>query len=138
MMKSKGWIGTTMGDDVRSHVINLSLLQTLQEAFQKDICELIDIYLHDANRKIINLYSALNEMNLENFIAAAQELRLRSIDIGAIQFSYHCLSLEMAIQEMRLESLERLTAMVAQQFVGVSKALMQLKENLKTNSKMYA
>jgi len=75
-----------MGDDVRSHIINISLLRELQQAFQKDICELIDIYLHDANRKIANLYKALNEANLENFAAAARELRLRSLDIGAIQF----------------------------------------------------
>ncbi|MBN9288801.1 MAG: hypothetical protein BGO43_01360 [Gammaproteobacteria bacterium 39-13] len=126
-----------MGDDVRSHIINISLLRELQQAFQKDICELIDIYLHDANRKIANLYKALNEANLENFAAAARELRLRSLDIGAIQFSFRCLALEMAIQEMRLESLEPLTAMVEQQLTPVLKALALIKNKAEeTNSKV--
>lgn len=128
-----------MGDDVRSHVIDLSLLKALQQAFQKNVSELIDIYLHDANRKIANLHKAIQETNIENFTAAARELRQRSLDIGAIQFSYHCLALEKATQEMRLERLEQLLILLEKQFIPVSKALTLLKQqSLSTYAKVPA
>ncbi len=116
-----------MGDEKHLSIIQTSYLRELQQQFQKEVPELIDIYLHDAKRKIANLHKALEEENYSNFIGAARELRLRSIDIGAIQFSYHCLQLEIVVQEMRLESVKKLTSLLEQTFQLVLQALEQLK-----------
>jgi hypothetical protein len=116
-----------MRDLDHTNFIKLSSLKDLQQTFHKEIAELIDIYLHDAKRKIANLYKALEEANIANFTAAARELRLRSIDIGAIPFSHCCLSLEVAAQELRLEALPRLALMVEKQFAFVKEELERLK-----------
>lgn len=116
-----------MGDEKHLNIIQTSYLRDLQQQFQKEVPELIDIYLHDAKRKIANLHKALEEENYSNFIAAARELRLRSIDIGAIQFSYYCLQLEIVVQEMRLESVLKLTILLEEAFQVVHLALEQLK-----------
>jgi hypothetical protein len=110
-----------------SNIIKLSYLKDLQQLFHKEIAELIDIYLHDAKRKIANLYKALEESNIANFTAAARELRVRSIDIGAITFSHRCLSLEVATQEFRLEALPQLALMLEKQFMFVKEELERLK-----------
>ncbi|MBS0289130.1 MAG: hypothetical protein JSS07_03705 [Proteobacteria bacterium] len=118
-----------MGDDHHSNIIKRSLLRELQQTFQKDVVELIDIYLHDAKRKIANLYKALQEKHLANFVGAARELRLRSIDIGAVRFSYFCLRLEIAAQEARFECLHPLTSALEGEFTTVREALEDLKQN---------
>ncbi len=116
-----------MGEAINPNIIKLSFLKELQHTFQKEVVELIDIYLHDAKRKIANLYKALEESNLSNFSAASRELRQRSIDVGAIQFSYHCLVLEIAAQEMRVESLPKLISSLEEQFLVVRQELERIK-----------
>jgi type IV secretory pathway VirB4 component len=123
-----------MGDEANTHAIKLSFLKELQHLFQKDASELIDIYLHDAKRKIANLYKALEEANLANFSAAARELRQRSVDVGAIQFSHYCVALEIAAQELRLECLPKLTKALENQFEIIRLALEGLKQ-LKLNKR---
>ena len=116
-----------MGDEKHLAIIELSYLRDLQHQFQREITELIDIYLHDAKRKLANLHKALEEENYANYIGAARELRLRSVDVGAIRFSYYCLQLEVAVQEMRLESVNKLTFFLEASFDVVSEALEHIK-----------
>jgi hypothetical protein len=99
--------------------------------FQKEAGELIELYLQNSIKKIATLYKALEEYNIDNFKAAAQELRLRSIDIGAVQFSYYCLGLEMAVQEMCLERLPQLTSLVENKFRQIYLELEELKNTVK-------
>ncbi|MBS0285773.1 MAG: hypothetical protein JSR17_00230 [Proteobacteria bacterium] len=116
-----------MGDEKHLSIIRTSYLRDLQIQFQKEVTELIDIYLHDAKRKIANLHKALLDANYANYIGAVRELRLRSVDVGAIQFSYRCLQLEIAVQEMRLEFIKELTSLLESEFVAVQLALEHLK-----------
>src|SRR5579872_1240121 len=117
-----------MPKNIHNRLIKLSLLNELQEIFQKEAGELIELYLQSAKKKIATLYKALEELNIPNFKAAAQELRLRSIDIGAVQFSYYCLGLEMAVQEMCLERLPELTTFVEDKFRQIYQELEELKK----------
>jgi acetolactate synthase small subunit len=116
-----------MGDEIGSHLIKLSYLREHQKIFQKDLRELIDIYLADGKRKIVALKKAFEDNNRENFAGALQDLRYRSIDIGAHQFSYYCLSLEIAANEMRIDSLPRLIAFIEKSFDQVQAELERLK-----------
>lgn len=131
-----------MVDEKHLAIIQPSYLRDLQQQFQREVTELIDMYLHDAKRKFVTLYKALEEENYANFIGAARELRTRSIDVGAIRFSYYCLQLEVAVQEMRLESVKKLTDFLETAFIAVSDALEHYKstkvkrENI--NSKVYS
>lgn len=116
-----------MGNDLCSPLIQISFLKELQQIFQKEVKELIDLYLADAKRKVITLHKAIEEQNLGNFRNAARELRQRSIDVGAISFSFDCLRLEMATQEMRLESLPHLLSLIEQSLIAVNEELERLK-----------
>jgi hypothetical protein len=116
-----------MGNDLCSPLIQISFLKELQQVFQKEVRELIDLYLADAKRKILTLNKAIEEQNLANFKNAARELRQRSIDVGAISFSFDCLRLEMAAQEMRLESLPHLLGLIEQSLVPIHEELERLK-----------
>jgi hypothetical protein len=117
-----------MGDEVCSPIIKLSFLRELQQVFQKDLRELLEMYLHDAKRKLANLHKALEEQNWSNFKAAAKELRYRSIDIGAIQFSYDCLALEIAVQELRIDNLKSLTCHLEVKFSEIRDAIAHIIE----------
>jgi|GEM_PF-3990422 len=116
-----------MGNDLCSTLIQIPFLKELQQAFQKEVSYLIDLYLADTKRKVITLHKAIEEQNLANFRNAARELRQRSIDVGAISFSFDCLRLEMASQEMRLESLPHLLSLIEHSLVAVHKELDRLK-----------
>lgn len=116
-----------MGNDLCSPLIQISFLKELQQVFQKEVRELIDLYLTDAKRKIVTLHKAIEEQNLSNFKNAARELRQRSIDVGAISFSFDCLRLEMAAQEMRLESLPHLMSLIEQSLIPIHNELERLK-----------
>lgn len=116
-----------MGNDLCSPLIQISFLKELQQVFQKEVRELIDLYLTDAKRKIVTLHKAIEEQNLSNFKNAARELRQRSIDVGAISFSFDCLRLEMAAQEMRLESLPHLMSLIEQSLIPIHYELERLK-----------
>lgn len=111
-----------------SGLIKISMLRDLQQEFQKEMSELIDLYLRDAKKKIANLYRALEEENLNNFQGAARELRHRSLEVGAVEFSYYCLSLETAVQELRLESLHQLTTAVEKCFHRIRRELDEIKK----------
>ncbi len=117
-----------MRNGVESPAIKISLLHALSETFQRETDELIEIYLQEAKRKISILHSALSQCNITNFIATARELRLSSLDMGAIQFSHHCLSLEIAAAEMRLESLPSLISFIENQFIGICHSLNRLRK----------
>lgn len=117
----------SMGNSVVSPNIYTQLLNEFQVAFQKDLAELIDLYLIDARKKFSNLLSALETKNLENFTGAARELRRRSMDVGAIPFSHCCLALEISTQEMRLEHLKKIVFQLENQFNDVEQELLQIK-----------
>lgn len=116
-----------MGNEACSPLIQISFLKELQQTFQKEVKELIDVYLIDAKKKVSALYKAVEEQNLANFKNTAKELRQHSIDVGAISFSFDCLRLEMAVQEMRLESLPYLISIIKKRFIVVNKELERLK-----------
>jgi len=117
-----------MVEKVTSPLIRLSFLHELQQGFQKNFSELIDLYLQDAVKKVEALRTALKEKNISHLASAARELRGRSIDIGAIPFSYCCLHLEMAAQEMHLEILDSLISTLEVSFSELTDALEQLKK----------
>ena len=117
-----------MGEEVRSHMIKLSSLREHQRLFQKDISELINLYLMDGKRKITALKKAFAEKNWENFLGAIQELRYRSIDIGAHQFSFYCLSLEICALELREFLIPNMIHFIEQSFLEVQKELERLQQ----------
>lgn len=117
-----------MGDSVVSPNIDFQLLLAFQDCFQKDLIELIDIYISDAKKKFATLNKTLAMKNLKNFATAARELRIRSLDIGAVRFSHACLSLEIAVQEMRLESISRYLNQLEQQFTNIETELLAIKK----------
>lgn len=109
--------------------VDLSYLNELQATFQKEAGELIDFYLQDATKKIANLFQALQETDLDHFKEAARELRYRSIDIGAIDFSYTCLSVEIAAQEIRLDLLPNLILLLKKKFESIHQTLTRIKQS---------
>lgn len=117
-----------MERNLNNQIIKLSSLEKLQSLFQKDKGELIDFYLHEASQKISHLYQALESHNISKLALCAQELRQRSIDMGAIQFSHFCLSIEIAAQEHRFESLKKHLALLENQFTIVKQYFETLKE----------
>lgn len=118
-----------MGNDVASRTIKLSLLHKLQQTFQMNVDELIDIYINDAIKKIASANKGLKESNWPHLIAALQELRYRSIDVGAVQFSHFCLTLEIATQERRLERLDQLLVILENKFTELKEELISLKSS---------
>lgn len=109
--------------------INYQLLKEFQTCFQKDLNELITYYLLDAKKKLALFRKALENRNLELIHDSARELRLRSIDVGAIQFSHACLSLELSVQEMRLEHLETFIQSLETQFQIIESQLLEVGVN---------
>lgn len=99
-----------MGNDGRSHIIQFSFIKELQQIFQKNISELIDIYIDEAKKKFFVLCKAYDEGNLLSVIDTARELRHRSVDIGAIPFSFLCLNVEIATQELNHPRVQQLIA----------------------------
>ena len=116
-----------MGALAINPTINYQLLKEFQACFQKDLNELIELYLNDAKKKLANLHKALETKNLSLFSSSAKELRLRSLDIGAVQFSHTCLSLELAIQEMRLECISEFVFALEKQFEDIEVELLEIK-----------
>lgn len=117
-----------MGESVLSQVINFKLLRDFQIIYQTNINDLIDLYLRDAEKKFSQLSKALHSGKVQEFISSARELRKRSLDVGAISFSYICLSLEIAGQEMRLENLDNIIQLLEEQFVSVKAELLNIKK----------
>lgn len=126
-----------METDRKNQAIKLTAIHKLQQVFQKDLRELIDIYLEEAKRKLSHLYQAIEENNIPKLINSAQELRYRSVDIGALQFSHLCLSIEIAAQEFRFESLKKHLALLENQFRMISQQLEELKAKPPLKSKTY-
>lgn len=117
-----------MGDAIISRMIKISSLKEHQKTFQKDVSELISLYLLDAKRKMNALKKAFDERHWENFLGALQELRHRSVDIGAHQFSYYCLTLEIAAIEMQLHQIPHRIAWLEKAFAEVEAELLRIKE----------
>lgn len=126
-----------MEEDRCNRAIKLSVLQKLQKVFQKDLGELIDIYLEEAKRKFTHLYQSIEENNIAKLIDTVQELRYRSVDVGALQFSHYCLSIEIAAQECRFESLKKLLALLENQFSICMQQLEEIKAASSPKSKTY-
>lgn len=117
-----------MGDLVVSPNINFQILLAFQDNFQKDLVELIEIYLSDAPKKFLTLNKTLASKDFRSFSSAIRDLRCRSLDIGAVQFSHACLGLELAMQEMRLECIPHFLHQLQSQFLHVEKELQQIKQ----------
>lgn len=106
--------------------IQTAMLQSLGETYNRNLTELIDLYLVDAKRKINQLNKALEQKNYDSLCACAKELRARSAEIGAIHFSHLCLLLEINIQEMRYTGLPSLLEKLEQHFALVQQELLAL------------
>jgi primosomal protein N'' len=117
-----------MDKDRNKTVIKLSSLEKLQSLFQKEKGELIDLYIQETQQKMSQLYAALESNNISKLAHIAQELRYRSVDMGAIQFSHYCLSIEIAAQECRLESIKKHLALLENQFTIIKDYFETLKE----------
>jgi len=130
--------GGPMGESVMSPVINFKLLQEFQIIYQTNMNELIDLYLCDVERKFSQLYKALQSHKIQEFASSARELRCRSLDIGAVQYSHMCLSLEIAGQEMRLENLNNMLKLLEEQFSPIKAELLRIKKISATNFKALA
>lgn len=117
-----------MGDLVHSPTINFQMLLEFQDCFQKDLSELIDMYLSDSHKKFDQLSKALEACNFKAMQTAARELRKRSIDVGAIHFSHACLGLELALQEMRLERIQHFVSQLNTQFLQIEHELLRIKQ----------
>lgn len=115
-----------MEDGFKTQHIQIKALETLEELYNRDLKDLIDLYLHAARLKIANLHKTLSQKNYENLASEAQELRFRSTEIGAIQFSHLCLSLEITVQEMRIDHLQSGIERLEQNFQLIEKELRQL------------
>ena len=113
-----------------SPVINFNALTELEHGFQKNLSELIELYLKDADKKLEQLQKANHENNLKNILCGVRELRNRSMDVGAIQFSFNCLNLELAVQERRLESIAGLLKQIITNFTQVSTELLRIRQQL--------
>jgi len=109
--------------------IKISLLKKLQQCFQKDARELIEIYCQDAQKKILELKVNLDNKQWHHFATALSELRYRSIDIGAVQFSHLCLNLEIIISEQRYLHLNAAFEHFLTQFECVIAELKSLQES---------
>lgn len=119
-----------MGDEVFSRMIKIASLKEYQKCFQKDLGELIQLYLMDGKRKITALKKAFEEKHWENFIGALQELRYRSMDMGAHQFSFYCLTVEIAALERQQHRIPYLIIWLESAYIEVQKEL----ERLQTTS----
>lgn len=104
-------------------------LHQLQQLFQKDIGELIDLYLEDTTQKLTTLATTFEDKNLPSVIATARELRYHSLDVGAIQFSHCCLMLEIAAQERHFKKLLNLITFLKTVFVDVKSELEAYKQS---------
>ena len=117
-----------MGGGFKSQYIQTAMLQSWSAMYNRDLSELIDLYLIDAKRKISQLHKALEHKNFEDLSACAKELRARSAEIGAIHFSHLCLMLEINIQEMRHAALPSLLEKLGQHFELIHQELIELRE----------
>jgi hypothetical protein len=118
-----------MGESAVSQAINFKRLQDFQVVYQTSLNELIDLYLRNAEKKFPQLHKALSAGKMQEFISSAKELRNRSLDIGAVNFSHTCLSLEIAGQEMRLENLSLIVQMLEKQFLVIKGELLKIKKS---------
>lgn len=120
-----------MERDDASNSIKQDYLKRMQKIFQKDIQELIEIYISDSKKKLSELQKALSESNLSQFIVAVQELRQSSADMGAIQFSHYCLTIEIAANERHFEKLKQLMGSIESKFAKVEADLKQIGDTSK-------
>lgn len=121
-----------MGSTPSTCQIQLQYLKKLQQTFQKDSGELIDIFLNDITKKIAVIQKAFEKKDWPNLKKELEYTRYRSIEIGAIQFSHYCLSLELAVQEMQIPKLPSIIEKFKVNFLIIQKEL----ESLKTLSPM--
>lgn len=86
--------------------VNYSALYKLAQFFQKEMTAVIDMYLKDSEKLMVQLKTHFAQADLKYILKSLQELRQNSQEIGAMQFSYMLLSLEIAIREYRLQQWE--------------------------------
>lgn len=116
-----------MGSVVSSKVIDMNSLLALQDLFQKNLVDLIDVYLQDAQKCLDRLIVNIRNQNSSALQKAAKDLRCSSLDIGAIQFSHLCISIEMAAQEHRLNHALTIYKEIVESFIHVREALLDIK-----------
>ena len=110
--------------------IQVHALHKLKKIFQKDPNSLIEWYLADSEKKLQALYLAIEKNSVKEKLSLLKELRNMSTDIGAIPFSYLCLSIEMAISEYRLINLVRAWHVLKTSHEQLKENLLQLHQDL--------
>lgn len=106
--------------------IQINALYKLKKIFQKDIPAIIDWFLVDSAKKIMALETAIQKNNYKQIIATLKELRAQSNDIGAIDFAYLCLNIELTLTEYRCNSIQRQWEQLTVAYTGLKAELVRL------------
>lgn len=107
--------------------VNQSSLYKLAQFFQKEVTSVIDLYLKDSEKLMVQLKNHFTQNDSKYILKALQELRQNSLEIGAMQFSYLLLSLEISIREYRLYHWEKAYAVLKTHFNSVLDELATLR-----------
>ncbi|HET9843832.1 MAG TPA: hypothetical protein VFP93_04175 [Gammaproteobacteria bacterium] len=91
----------SVGDRLPNQV-NLSVLKKLALFIQKEINILIDHYVKDSQKLMEKLKVHITNADLKHIQRTVRDLRQSSQEIGAMQFSFLLLSLEIAVSEYRV------------------------------------
>ncbi len=92
------------------------------------IDELVDTYLEDAPKLVLEMEAALEAKDAETFRRAAHSLKSNSATFGAMRLSNLAKELEMLAKENKLEAAARLLPGVHQALDSVAEALKGLRQ----------
>lgn len=106
------------------HYVSLTKLAHL---FQKEIPSLIDIYIKESEALMEKLKRYVSNAEFKYILRTASELRLSSLEIGALHFSFLILSLEIAASEHRAPVWDRALQTIDQQYHQVVHELTSIK-----------
>lgn len=105
-------------------------LNKLKKVFQKDINSMLEWYLADSEKKLLALEIALDKNNHKQIITLLKEIRLMSVDIGAISFSFLCLSAELVLVEHPACPHTQLAMRLKAAHAQVKRSLVQMQQPL--------
>ena len=107
--------------------IDETTLNALAQFFQKDVPILIDLYLKDSEKQLSKLKLHIEQQETKHIQRVAKELRQSSLDIGALRFSFIILSLEIALNEHRVQEWGRVLKVIEDHYRQVVDELATLR-----------
>ncbi len=114
------------GERVRLQ-IDKKALSKLALFYQKEEKTLIELYIKDSQQLMEKLSGYLAQEKESSSLSSIQEFRLRSVEIGALEFSYLLLSFEITISEKRLHNWVHASQVIEQNYLKVLNDLEALK-----------